>query len=199
MAVAALQNHVADLRRVQESHRTEEFATTAKAVPLGELLLMNVRRAIVGDELVLRALRLEALTDAPEAFGSTYARELARTTADWQRWLAPGVTMILEEAGIPRGLVAGSPDPDDPAIVHLLAMWVHPLLRSTGAADALVAALLTWALERGALRMQLMVISSNERAQRFYTRHGFRLTGHQAMRERDRAVELRMERPLVSG
>lgn len=126
---------------------------------------MNVRRAIPGDEPVLRALRLEALTDAPEAFGSTYAREEARTTADWQRWLAPGVTLILEEAGIPRGLVAGMADSADPAIVHLMAMWVHPRLRGTGAADALVAALLVWARERGAQRMQLMVIAANGRAQ----------------------------------
>jgi ribosomal protein S18 acetylase RimI-like enzyme len=160
---------------------------------------MNVRRAILGDEPVLRALRLEALSDAPESFGSTYDREVARTAADWQRWLAPGVTLILEEAGVPRGLVAGAPDREDPAIVHLLAMWVHPLLRSTGAADALVAALLTWALERGAERMQLLVISSNERAQRLYARHGFRPTGHRTTRERDGAIELQMERPVASG
>jgi ribosomal protein S18 acetylase RimI-like enzyme len=160
---------------------------------------MNVRRAILGDESVLRALRLEALSDAPEAFASTYARELARTTADWQRWFAPGVTLILEAAGTPRGLVAGAPDREDPAIVHLLAMWVHPLLRSTGAADALVVALLAWALERGAQQVQLMVISSNERAQRLYARHGFRPTGHQVARERDGTIELQMKRPLLDG
>src|SRR6478735_6252805 len=117
----------------------------------------RVRLALPGDEPILRALRLEALIDAPEAFGSTYARELARTTSDWQRWLAPGVTLILEEADIPRGLVAGVPDREDPASVHLMAMWLHPLLRNTGAADALVVALLAWALERGAQQMQLMV------------------------------------------
>lgn len=39
---------------------------------------MNVRRAAPGDEAVLRALRLEALSEAPEAFGSTSDRELAR-------------------------------------------------------------------------------------------------------------------------
>jgi len=160
---------------------------------------MNVRRAILGDESVLRALRLEALSDAPEAFGSTYARELARTTANWQRWFAPGITLILEEAGTPRGLVAGAPDREDAAIVHLLAMWVHPLLRSTGAADALVVALLAWALERGAQHVELMVISSNERARRLYARHGFRPTGHQVARERDGAIELQMKRPLPGG
>lgn len=50
----------------------------------------DVRRAVPGDEPVLKALRLQALTDSLEAFSSTYERELARTTEDWQRWLAPG-------------------------------------------------------------------------------------------------------------
>ena len=69
---------------------------------------MRVRRAGLGDEPTLRALRLEALTEAPEAFGSTYDRELARTTADWRRWLAPGVTLLLEVSDEARGLVAGT-------------------------------------------------------------------------------------------
>lgn len=43
--------------------------------------LVNVRAATLGDELVLRELRLQALTDAPEAFGSTYDCEVARTAA----------------------------------------------------------------------------------------------------------------------
>lgn len=160
---------------------------------------MIVRRAAVGDEPVLRALRLEALTRDPEAFGSTLARELARTTADWQRWLAPGVTLILEENGVPRGLVAGAPDRDDSALVHLMAMWVHPELRGTGGADALVTALVAWALESGASRVQLMVIATNERARRCYVRHGFAPTGQQARRERDGAVEVQMERTLTSA
>src|ERR1700687_1894221 len=62
----------------------------------------NVRRAVTGHEPVLRALRLQALTDSPKAFSSTFERELARTTEDWQRWLAPGVTFILEAGGEPR-------------------------------------------------------------------------------------------------
>jgi ribosomal protein S18 acetylase RimI-like enzyme len=163
------------------------------------MLNSNVRHAVPGDEPVLRALRLEALIEAPEMFGSTYDRELARTTADWQRWMAPGVTLILEASETARGLVAGVPDAEDPAIVHLMAMWVHPQFRRTGAADALVSALLAWALERGARRMQLMVIDSNERAQRLYARHGFRLTGHQVSRERDGAIELQMERAVTAG
>jgi hypothetical protein len=91
--------------------------------------LVTVRRAVLGDEPILRTLRLEALAGAPETFGSTYDRELARTTADWRRWLSPGVTLLLEEDGTARGLVAGMHDALDPGTVHLMAMWVHPVLR----------------------------------------------------------------------
>jgi ribosomal protein S18 acetylase RimI-like enzyme len=159
----------------------------------------TVRRAVPGDEAVLRRLRLDALEEAPDAFGSTYARELARTTADWQRWLSPGITLILEAAGTPRGLVAGMHDAEDPAIVYLMAMWVHPALRGTAAAHALVSEHLAWASTVGARLVRLDVMATNDRARRFYERHGFRLTGRQMVREADGRVELRMERPVSSA
>jgi len=155
---------------------------------------LTVRRAAPGDEAILRSLRLEALTEAPEAFGSTYDREMARTPADWQRWLSPGVTFILEEAGTPRGLVAAVRDADDAGIVYLMAMWVHPALRGSGAADALVTEHLAWAHAAGARLVRLDVIATNNRARRLYERHGFRLTGQQTMRDADGRVELSMER-----
>ncbi|HYW72264.1 MAG TPA: GNAT family N-acetyltransferase [Pyrinomonadaceae bacterium] len=157
-----------------------------------------MRPAIVGDEPTLRELRLQALSEAPEAFGSTYERELARTTADWQRWLSPGITFILEQERVPRGLVAGAFDQEDPAVAYLLAMWVHPDLRGTGAADVLVTRLLNWAADRKARLVRLDVVASNQRARGLYGRHGFRVTGHQTIRERDGAVEVQMECPVNS-
>jgi hypothetical protein len=59
-------------------------------------LQFDVRLAAIGDEHVLRSLRLQALADSPGAFSSTYERELARTIEDWRQWLAPGVTFILQ-------------------------------------------------------------------------------------------------------
>lgn len=162
----------------------------------------TVRRAVVGDEAILRDLRLQALTDAPEAFGSTYERELARTPEDWRRWISPGVTFIFEDDHGPRGLIAGGHDPTETSIVYLMAMWVHPDARGAGAADALVTAVIDWAQAEGAAAVQLDVIDTNQRARRLYERHGFHLTGQQRLRERDGLVELRMElalrtRPLV--
>ena len=156
----------------------------------------TVRRAVPGDEPVLRALRLEALTEAPDAFASTHARELARTPEDWRRWLSPGVTLVLEHDGSARGLVAGMHDAGEPAVVSLLSMWVHPHLRGSGAADALVKEHLAWARHEGAKLVRLDVMATNDRARRFYERHGFRLTGRQTLREADGRIELGMERPV---
>jgi GNAT superfamily N-acetyltransferase len=159
----------------------------------------RVRRAVAGDEPILRELRLQALSDAPDAFGSTYERELARTTSDWQRWLSPGVTFILEEPQSASGIVAGGRDAASPAIVHLMAMWVHPTIRGTGAGDRLVAAVLSWAQTEGARVVRLDVVGSNDRARRFYERNGFRSTGHEAVRERDGHIEVQMERAVDPG
>jgi ribosomal protein S18 acetylase RimI-like enzyme len=75
-----------------------------------------------------------------------------------------------------------------------MAMWVHPDARGSGGADALVAEVAVWARAESADVIQLLVIDSNRRAQRFYERSGFRSTGRTHVRERDQAIELQMER-----
>jgi ribosomal protein S18 acetylase RimI-like enzyme len=145
----------------------------------------SVRRAALGDEGVLRELRLQALREAPVAFGSTYEREVARTTADWQKWMSPGVAFILCEPAGARGMVAGVRDEIDPAVVHLMAMWVHPESRGSGAADELVIAVINWAQSERAKCVRLKVIEGNDRARLFYERMGFYPTGRKDVRERD--------------
>jgi GNAT superfamily N-acetyltransferase len=155
----------------------------------------------MGDELILRELRLRALSAAPDAFGSTYEREAARSTADWQGWMSPGVTFILCEAAGARGMVAGVRDETDPAVVHLMAMWVDPAIRGSGGANQLVEALAGWARSEGAKLVRLNVIEGNDRARDFYDRVGFRATGQSQVRERDNRIEVQMERSVgvVSG
>jgi len=157
---------------------------------------VNIRRAAAGDEGPLRELRLQALADAPDAFGSTYERELARTVDDWRRWLSPGATFIAEDGMVACGLVACARDAADAAIVHLMAMWVAPAARGSGPADALVNEVIAWARADGARVVRLQVVQDNVRARRLYERHGFRVTGATRVRDRDGAVELDMERPL---
>lgn len=162
----------------------------------GQVASLRIRRADFGEESILRELRLEALSDAPIAFGSTYEKELARTTADWQRWMSPGVTFILYEPEEARGMVAGIRDQTDPAVVHLMAMWLHPKIRGSGGAAELVAAVVAWAQSEGAKLVRLKVIEGNDRARHFYERMGFCATGQCEVRERDGLIEIEMERSL---
>ena len=160
---------------------------------------LRVRRGALGDEPILRDLRLRALSDAPEAFGSTYERELARTISDWQKWLSPGATFILGTPEENYGIVAAVCDATDPQVVHLMAMWVDPAIRGSGASDDLVAAVVAWAAAEGARVVRLDVMQANERACRLYSRHGFRPTGHEDVSERNGQIQIRKERLITDG
>jgi GNAT superfamily N-acetyltransferase len=153
----------------------------------------TVRRAELADVPVLRSLRIEALTSDPEAFGSTLEREVHRTDENWRCWIAPNPTFLLEADGKPRGMVAGVQEIEDASTVDLMAMWVHPEARGTGAAALLIAAVRQWAGAIGATQVRLKVVEKNLRARRCYERCGLRATGRQFVRERDGAIELEME------
>jgi GNAT superfamily N-acetyltransferase len=155
-----------------------------------------VRRASYGDEQTLRSLRLQAMTDAPDAFGSTYEREKARTASDWQRWIEPNPTFLFElPSDEAVGIVAAVTDPAEPTVVQLMSMWVHPSVRGTGVGDALVQAVIAWATVEHALALRVWVMQGNISAVRLYERNGFRTTGNTAVRDRDGAVEVEMHRP----
>ncbi|MEO8360313.1 MAG: GNAT family N-acetyltransferase [Vicinamibacteria bacterium] len=154
----------------------------------------SIRRAQIGDEAILRSLRLDALGEAPQAFGSTRERELARTITDWQRWLSPGATFLLETEDGAKGLVAGSRSAANPLTVDLMAMWVHPDWRRSGAADALVSAVVSWAVAESATEVRLRVIEKNHRAIRCYERNGFRLRGQPELGAQSRQIEIEMSK-----
>jgi GNAT superfamily N-acetyltransferase len=157
---------------------------------------MRVRRAVPGDEAIVRSLRIQALTDAPDDFASTLEREQARTHADWQRWISSGATFLLEVPDGPRGIAAGIPHRTDSSAVFLVSVWVHPSWRGTGASDALVGAFLDWARSERVETAWLHVDKRNARARRLYERNGFRVTGVEILRERDGMPELEMRRAV---
>ena len=152
----------------------------------------RIRRALPGDEDALRQLRIEALSDSPEQFGSTLDRERARTPEDWRSWIANAPTFFLQAGDQLRGLVCGVYHDDEPGAVFLVSMWVHPELRGSGGSAALVTALLQLLDERGVAQVYLEVVCGNESARRLYERHGFRATGGE--RPRGGLVEVEMLR-----
>jgi len=159
---------------------------------------VEIRRASESDLGALRELRLRALTDAPDAFGSSIERELARTDEQWRWWVDAAATFVLvvgDDAAF-GGMAAGVADLEVDHRAHLIAMWVAPEHRRLGAASQLVDAVCEWARDRRARDVHLHVADGNEAAERLYERCGFRRTGETFVRERDGAVEHELARRL---
>lgn len=144
---------------------------------------MDVRRIRADEGPRLRALRLKALADAPTAFGSTFAEELARPSGHWDRLAgeealsSTRARFVAEEHERWYGMAAGFVVPGEPGTVQLVSMWVDPTRRRSGFGAALVEAVVQWGRERGARRLQLWVTDTNQQAKSLYARTGFLETG----------------------
>jgi GNAT superfamily N-acetyltransferase len=135
----------------------------------------EVRRLAPDEWPLYRQLRLEALADAPHAFGSTLAQEQQRTEADWQQRLERRAQFVACSHDIAAG-TAGCVEGKE-AGAELVSMWVRPGWRGRGVGDLLVRAVLDWARARGHDQVRLWVSDGNHAAERLYGRHGFGRTG----------------------
>lgn len=86
-------------------------------------------------------------------------------------------------------LIRGVPDDEDVQravtlrpTVELSKIYVLPDSHGAGASSALMAAALDWAAGLGAASVWLGVNQQNARAQRFYTKHGFAISGTKTFR-----------------
>jgi len=144
---------------------------------------MTVRRLRADEAALLKALRLRALADAPDAFAHTHAEISARPNSYWDDMTRsvtePGRNLMLvaEETQGPIGMAFGIVDRDRPARAHLGGMWVEPDVRHRGAGRALADGVIAWARERGFAEMVLWVTEGNKPAIALYERLGFVMTG----------------------
>ena len=171
--------------------------------------VVMTREVSPDDWETVRDVRLTALREAPDAFGSTYAREAAFTEERWRARFGPrSVTYLAYLAD-----AAGQADPADPAdaaepagiagvleedgATELVSMWVRPSARGRRAGEALVAACAGWARARGHDELFLWVTESNASARRLYERCGFSATGERQPLPSDPSLaEIRMRRDL---
>jgi GNAT superfamily N-acetyltransferase len=135
-----------------------------------------IRRLAAADWAAFREIRLAALRDAPEAFGSTAADAEKLDEAEWRRRLEQRTLFLAEALTQPVGLAAGIGG-DRSGEAELISMWVVPSWRGHGVGDRLVEAVLAWAVAEGFTSVGLWVARGNARAERLYARHGFAATG----------------------
>jgi GNAT superfamily N-acetyltransferase len=142
-------------------------------------LLPTVRRFDAQEWRAYRDIRLRALRDSPNAFGSTLEYEQARSDDDWSTRLADGATspwnlpLTAERENELVGLAWGRIDPAEPETAYVFQMWVAPRCRGLGLGARLLDALLKWARETGAQSVRLGVTCGDSPARRLYARAGF--------------------------
>lgn len=135
-----------------------------------------MRRLVEDDWRLHRAVRLAMLLDHPDAYGSTFAREIDFDEETWRDRLEQVVLLAEREDGLPLGaatLLRLNPA-DEPEIV---AMWVAGHARGRGIADALVGACIKHAHAHGDRVVRLHVMRDNPRAVAFYEGVGFAFDG----------------------
>ena len=166
-------------------------------------MTLEVRRIGAGEGPQLRDIRLRALRDAPAAFASTYDEEAARPAEAWSAAAAGrstgagDATFVAVLDGLWVGLVGGYRDTRWPGAVQLVSMWTAPEVRRAGVGRALVEAVVAWAEDTGADRVDLWVTAGNEPAYRLYESLGFRTTADvQPLPSDPCQNEVRMTRPF---
>ena len=140
----------------------------------------------------LREIRLAALADVPEMFGSTLERELAFAADEWRRRAARPATFLAARGGVDVGL-AGVYDFDGEWCV--MGMWIAAPARGTGVVEALLAECESTVVSAGAERVALWVMADNPRGLRAYARLGYVGTGER-QHVRDGRDQLLMVKPL---
>jgi RimJ/RimL family protein N-acetyltransferase len=141
---------------------------------------VNIRPVEASEVAALRTIRLASLAADPEAFGSTYERDLAHPASWWEQWARKSAKgdeqrtfVVVDDADRWLGLALVRADDEAPGDAVLNAMWVAPEARGRGAARALCDACAGWAAEHGFRALNTAVVVGNEPARRAYESAGF--------------------------
>ena len=147
------------------------------------LVCVAVRRVRAEEWEELRAIRVRALQESPDSFGSTSIEALRRDDGDWRAWAKAGASssmaaiFVVEDAGRLVGLCGSFLHEDSPWVAQIVAMWVEPDQRGRRLGDELLDAAAAWSASQGAHELVLDVTETNEAARRLYSRAGFCETG----------------------
>ena len=145
--------------------------------------MFAIRPIRVDEWAAYRAIRLRALQDSPNAFGSTFEAEATGSDDQWASRLPPlevsgrDYALFAEASNGPCGLAWCKISAEDSSLANLYQMWVAPEMRGRGVGRALLSECPRWAASTGVQRVQLGVTAADSPAWRLYTSQGFRPVG----------------------
>jgi RimJ/RimL family protein N-acetyltransferase len=134
----------------------------------------QIRRLETADAALYREIRLEALKQNPEAFGTTFESEKDKPPS----WFEAAVSQRDIFGAFVQGTLAGiagymaQNNPKQAHKAELWGMYVRTVARNSGLGKRLVEAVLDHARER-VEALQLTVVSENKAARRLYGSLGF--------------------------
>ncbi len=128
-----------------------------------------------------RELRLEALRESPQAFGSNYQDQQARPDSFWQGRLAEAAKgeqswLLFARAGDRLlGMIgAVREEPEGPlTVATIISVYVRPEARGRGVSNRLMQAILDTLKEAGIQKALLGVVTEQAAALHLYQRFGF--------------------------
>ena len=138
---------------------------------------MQIDRLEENDWARLAKIRVEALRDAPHAFGTRAQEAEAWPEAKWREQLRTLATFVAVVDGRDVGIVRGVKHHRLDDATYLISMWVDPRARRQGVGAALIERVVQWAGRLGRRRVFLDVRAGNRAAECLYRAHGFAPTG----------------------
>ncbi|OAN41176.1 GNAT family N-acetyltransferase [Microbacterium sp. H83] len=139
-----------------------------------------------------RDLRLAALAESPEMFGSTWQREVDFDDEVWQTRASHPGAFLADIDGVDVA-IGGVYETGGRWVIN--GVWVAPDQRGRGAVDAIVEACVGFVASRGAEVIHLGVIADNARGVAAYRRLGFVPDGRSETLA-DGRLEIMMSRPV---
>lgn len=147
---------------------------------MGRMSDVMVRALGEADWEEFRGIRLQALTESPEAFAAELGEEQAFDEDFWRLRLRRSTRFVAETPQGPLGMVclgrAHDDDGEVPGVGEIFGLWVHPDARGTGVATRLMKAGAERAREDGLSHVTFWVGTDNGKAVAFASGMGFRPT-----------------------
>jgi ribosomal protein S18 acetylase RimI-like enzyme len=144
----------------------------------------------------LRAVRLDALRQAPHAFISDFESEKELPRKYWRKNINGSATWIVVEK--PRRVlwprvigVACLLNDSSPKTQYVESVWVHPRHRRMGILRELLEKTETVAFESGARQLSLWVLDTNMAALDAYRKYGFMDAGKRKPTKKTKVVDSR--------